>query len=835
MASIPSSNIVQKWSGGSAWGSWSSDQIYVGYDSSSHKNYVACVRIQMPAAGISAQFNIKYNYAYSVEQGQKLKYKVTTTAQDSTYVNANSSTAGDATVNMVQGNGTITINYNSSFASGAYIYVYIWTGVSTSYYTQGKVLAVSNHSCTYTEGTASTVSIGSGTYVGDTCSISIARNNSSFTHTLTWKFGTKTGTIATGVGTSYSFSTSSIASTMSAGIPNANQGTLTVYCTTYNGSTQIGSATSATRTLSLKASTISASGSTIGSAVTLTCARSYSDVTHTLTWSFGGSTGSIASGVGTSQSWTPATATFAPLIPSATSGSCTVTCTTKHGTATVGSNATTFTLYLPDSVKPSVSSGWYSIAYDNSSAPYPTSGWACYIQGYSKAKATFTPSKVSAGTGSSISKYRLSIAGSNYDTTGTTATSATLPSSGTVTYTVYVYDARGRYASASGSVTVQAYASPAITSYNIFRCNSSGVADSAGAYFSLTANSTISSVNGNNVRTFQYQMQEVGGSWSEWEGYTNGSTAILGDGTLQAAKSYVVQLRLKDSFATTVYATATIPTDNVTFNLKDGGKGAAFGMYSQTDNLLQLADTWQLNPGKGIVGYKRTFKAYKNVAAVGWYSFLKFGIGNDGGVRGNRSFVVDITITRSYSNGNNETHSVRLLAVYDVFTFTSEESRTNGHYITQVRYARNGNDGYLQLYYNSTNNNEVQVDCVVSRCGGEGNFSEVQLERADNYTALVTKSLNAQCFPVFTTRTDGWPSAVKTLTAAPTETPGCFYPFTVGTAFTLASVQFPLYAKGVYLCSGSDAIILAVTSGNPPGLRIAFRNGSPGTWYAKSL
>jgi len=668
MASIPSSNIVQKWSGGSAWGSWSSDLVYMGYDSSSHKNYVACVRIQMPAAGISAQFNIKYNYAYSVEQGQKLKYKVTTTAQDSTYVNANSSTAGDATVNMVQGDGTITINYNSSFASGAYIYVYIWAGSSTSYYTQGRILAVSSHSCTYTAGTASTVSISSGTYVGDTCTIAITRNNSSFTHTLTWKFGTKTGTIATGVGTSYSFSTSSIASTMSAGIPNAASGTLTVYCTTYNGSTQIGSATSATRTLSLKASTISASGSTIGSAVTLTCARSYSDVTHTLSWSFGGSSGSIASGVGTSQSWTPATATFAPLIPSATSGSCTVTCTTKHGTATVGSNATTtFTLYLPDSVKPSVSSGWYSIAYDNSSAPYPTSGWACYIQGYSKAKATFTPSKVSAGTGSSISKYRLSIAGSNYDTTGTTATSATLPSSGTVTYTVYVYDARGRYASASSSVTVQAYASPAITSYNIFRCNSAGVADSAGAYFSLTANSTISSVNGNNQRYFDWQMQEAGGAWSGWVGYTNGSTAILGNGTLQAAKSYVVQLRLKDSFATTVYATATIPTDSVTFNLKDGGKGAAFGMYAQTDNMLELASNWFLEPGAGVKA------KYTNDILVDAMAQA-----TDGTVRFYRGSGDNYTGTLPVANFKYGTFMVLRRGTYQIMVIAISQSSNNG-------------------------------------------------------------------------------------------------------------------------------------------------------------
>lgn len=86
-----------------------------------------------------------------------------------------------------------------------------------------------------------------------------------------------------------------------------------------------------------------------------------------------------------------------------------------------------------------------------------------------------------------------------------------------------------------------------------------------------------------------------------------------------------------------------------------------------------------------------------------------------------------------------------------------------------------------------------------------------------------------------TTRTDAWWGAVKTLTAAPTETGTCFYPFTVGTAFTIGGVSIPGYAKGVYICSGNDAVLIAVTSGTTPGLRIAFRNGSPGTWHARAI
>lgn len=65
------------------------------------------------------------------------------------------------------------------------------------------------------------------------------RKSSSFTHTLTYSFGSLSGTIATGVGDS---TTWTLPSTFYAQIPNAKSGTGTITCTTYNGSTQIGSA-----------------------------------------------------------------------------------------------------------------------------------------------------------------------------------------------------------------------------------------------------------------------------------------------------------------------------------------------------------------------------------------------------------------------------------------------------------------------------------------------------------------------------------------------------------------------------------------------------------------
>lgn len=77
--------------------------------------------------------------------------------------------------------------------------------------------------------------------MGSASTITITRASSSFTHTLTYAFGSATGTIATKT-TSTSVSWTP-ALTLANQIPNALTGTCTITCTTYNGSTKIGSKT----------------------------------------------------------------------------------------------------------------------------------------------------------------------------------------------------------------------------------------------------------------------------------------------------------------------------------------------------------------------------------------------------------------------------------------------------------------------------------------------------------------------------------------------------------------------------------------------------------------
>ena len=97
---------------------------------------------------------------------------------------------------------------------------------------------------------ASSVSAANAT-MGSATSISISRASSAFTHTLTYTFGSATGTIVTKT-TATSVSWTPPVS-LASQIPKAVTGTCTITCTTYNGSTNIGSKT-CTLTLTVPAS-----------------------------------------------------------------------------------------------------------------------------------------------------------------------------------------------------------------------------------------------------------------------------------------------------------------------------------------------------------------------------------------------------------------------------------------------------------------------------------------------------------------------------------------------------------------------------------------------------
>lgn len=155
------------------------------------------------------------------------------------YVTVNGSTQSNATIQTTYSgttpfSGTARIYHNSvgegSFgasAGGAFFYYGSYNSTGSGEWDLPTIPR------------ASSVSGGSGN-IGASTTISISRASSSFTHTLEYTFGSLTGTIATGVGTSYNWT---IPTSFYSQIPNSNSGTGTITCKTYSGSTLVGTKT----------------------------------------------------------------------------------------------------------------------------------------------------------------------------------------------------------------------------------------------------------------------------------------------------------------------------------------------------------------------------------------------------------------------------------------------------------------------------------------------------------------------------------------------------------------------------------------------------------------
>lgn len=181
--------------------------------------------------------------------------------------------------------------------------------------------------------------------MGNSVTIYTNRKADSLTHNLTYSFGGVTGTIANGVGASTTWTVPDLASK----IAGSTSGTCTITCKTYSGSTLVGTDyVSLTLTVPGKSTpTVSASSVKMGNSVTIYTNRKSSGFTHKLTYTIGGSTGDIASGVETSTSWTPPKS-LAAYTGNKLSATCTITCYTYTGAKQVGYDTVTLTLTVPD-------------------------------------------------------------------------------------------------------------------------------------------------------------------------------------------------------------------------------------------------------------------------------------------------------------------------------------------------------------------------------------------------------------------------------------------------------------------------------------------------------
>ena len=362
-------------------------------------------------------------------------------------------------------------------------------------------------------------------------------------------------------------------------------------CYTADGKGGSGWSVNSSQTVTLKTiprtSSISMPATTMGSAGTITISRASSSFTHTLTYSFGSATGTIATKTtSTSVSWTPPTS-LATQIPNSTSGTCTLTCYTYNGNTLVGTSTTTVTLSVPASIKPTIT----SLTATRVDGTVPSS-WGIYVQ--TKSKVTLTINGAAGAGGSTISSY--SITGGGVSSTQSSVTSGFLNTSGSITFTGKVCDSRGRWSDeATVTITVQAYSSPRFTAYSTQRCTSAGASSSNGTYAKSTVSFYWWSCGGKNTLTTAVAYKKSTDSSYTDAGVTfsSGTQFVFGGGNLSVDYSYDIRFTLTDAFGT-VTVIDSLSTASVLMDFKAGGTGLAVGKVSETDNCFEVSEDWDV-------------------------------------------------------------------------------------------------------------------------------------------------------------------------------------------------------------------------------------------------
>lgn len=314
----------------------------------------------------------------------------------------------------------------------------------------------------------------------------------------------------------------------------------------------------------------------MGGTMTIYLNRASTSFTHDLAYSFaGGSYVSITTGATTVHYW--GTPDLASHIPNATSGTVTVRCITKSGSTVVGTKTATFTLKVPASVVPTISSVRTTEA---------TSGLAAQFGAFVKSHSTLAVSVTAAGAkGSTIKSYRATLDGKTY--TGASFTSAVLLNSGTLNLVTTVTDSRGRTTQKTTPITVQDYYLPETSQFTAYRVDANGNAKSDGRYIKLTYAYRVAPVGNRN--TAEAKIQYKRSIATSWEGVLFTSTALSGSATKQFTVvfstdyQYDLLLSVTDWFGKKAEYTVVISTANVILDIKANGLGLSLGKTSEYD------------------------------------------------------------------------------------------------------------------------------------------------------------------------------------------------------------------------------------------------------------
>lgn len=208
-----------------------------------------------------------------------------------------------------------------------------------------------------------------------------------------------------------------------------------------------------------RASSVSDVTGTLGSAMTININRKVSSFTHTVKYNFGALSGTIATNVDTSVSWTPPL-NLATAMPNRTSDWGNITVETYNGSSKIGSATCRLTLNVPDSVKPTL--GSITLTDSNAAVKNLLNTANTFAEIVSDIKVAFN--SATGVQGSTITDYHAEIVNKNHSTNANNGNLGLMNWNGSAQVKAWVVDSRGRSSNAvTTNITVLEYFLPTLT------------------------------------------------------------------------------------------------------------------------------------------------------------------------------------------------------------------------------------------------------------------------------------------------------------------------------------------------------------------------------------
>ncbi len=271
---------------------------------------------------------------------------------------------------------------------------------------------------------------------------------------------------------------------------------------------------------------------------------------------------------------------WATALPKSKQGTIIITLKTYSGTKVVGSYKKQIGFIIPEKEEYLPE---YSVNVKANKNGIVPANWSAVIQ--NKSTLTVKMHNIIAKYGASVISGYIIVG--NIKKYGTEA-EFDLPVSGTINILTHVEDSRGFIKEEKMIFDVAPYSLPTINCNALLRCDSLGGISENGTSAYIDFTPTFSSVWGlNYCRCYVKYKDSNKSEFSEPILMTESPFII--DGNFQTNASYDFLIYITDAVETTPFEISrTLPSGYIPFNIRKGGKGAAFGCYSENENELTV-------------------------------------------------------------------------------------------------------------------------------------------------------------------------------------------------------------------------------------------------------